>query len=314
MKPCFTDHSSLNPNQMHSILTRRILMKMAPSLALCVLLGATAPALKASPVERVLLENITKKLAGEALEKTAQEAAEKTVAAAVRALGREGAEAALEHGGMKLLKAGVRYGDEIWAVVKRVPESAHFVAAKPAEALQLAAHFGDDALRLESRLPGMTQHAVDAFGSPALKHLAQVSPEELTRLLGYAQAAKERGLSRTLFNGWKSSGPRLLGQLDKHKGVILATGLTAAALDAALHAVGGGGQDAADGRRGIPNPGGWPLVACVTAAGLAAYLGRGGAARPGTDAAPAEIAGAAGFDAHAADARTEASTEGIPSI
>jgi hypothetical protein len=299
---------------MHSILNPQNLMKMNPSLALCVLLGATAPALTASPVERILLEKITKKVAGEALEKTAQEAAEKTVAAAVRALGREGAEAALEHGGMKLLKAGIRYGDEIWAVVKRVPESAHFVAAKPAEALQLAAHFGDDALRLESRLPGMTQHAVDAFGSPALKHLAKASPEELTRLLGYAKAAKEPGLSRTLFNGWKSSGPRLLEQLDKHKGVILATGLTAAALDAALHTVGVGGQDAAEGRGGIPVPGGWALVACVTAAALAAHLGRGGAARPGAAAAPAETAAAAGVDAHAADARSASSTEGVSTI
>jgi hypothetical protein len=292
-------------------------MKMNPSLALCVLLGAAAPALKASPVERIILEKLTQKLAGEALEKTAQEAAEKTVAAAVRALGREGAEAALEQGGVKLLKAGIRYGDELWAVVQRVPESAHLVAAKPAEALQLVAHFGDDALRLESRLPGMTQHAVDAFGSPALKHLAKAAPEELSRLLGYAQAAREPGLSRALFAGWRRSGHRLLEQLDKHKWTILATGLTAAALDAALEAVGGGGEDAAEERGRIPVPGGWALVACVTAAGLAAYLGRGAvprAAASAASAAPSETSEAAGAEAHAADARTAASTQGGSTI
>jgi hypothetical protein len=163
----------------------------------------------------------------------------------------------------------------------------------------------------------MTQHAVDAFGSPPLKHLAKASPEELTRSLGYANAAKEPVLGRALFDGWKSSGPRLLEQLDKHKGVILATGLTAAALDAALHAVGGGGQDASDGRGGIPVPGGWALVACVTAAGLAAYLGRGGVSRAAASAASAASvapAETARVDAHASDARTAASTQGASTI
>jgi hypothetical protein len=188
---------------------------------------------KASPVERTLLERILKHAGGELLERTARETAEHSAAAALRSLGKTGAEEAVKRGGLPLLQAAARHGDDVWHLAGRVPESTRFLASKPAEALHLAGRFGDDAVRLESRVPGMAQKAVEHFGPKSLGPLSKAAPAEVNHLIGYAGKAQNPEVRKKLFDLWVQRGGAILEVLERHKALIFTGGLTLAILDVA---------------------------------------------------------------------------------
>jgi hypothetical protein len=220
-------------------------MKKSPLLPLLLSLSLGAPCLKASPVEREAASILIRALGRETFEKISRDVAQKSASAALKTLGREGAEQAFKTGGIRLLEAGVLHGDDVWKVVQRVPEATRFVAARPEEALSLMRRFGDSAVHLESRLPGMTQKAVEHFGPHALPSLAKASTEEASRLLAYAGKAESREMKEALFKKWLKNGGLVLRTLDKHKKLILVSGLTWAMLDLA--------DDVGEGIRNTPS-------------------------------------------------------------
>ena len=208
-------------------------------LALLSLAAFCLPTAQATPIERELVSRAARTALQETLEKTAAEAAEKSAAAAIRTLGKEGAREAVERGGLQLLEAGARHGDEVWGLVRRAPEITHYVASKPGEALGLVRRFGDDAVRLEARAPGMAETAAALFGPKSLAVLAKADPGEINRLVGYAQKATSAEARTRLWELWHKRGSGILATLDKHKLLILTSGLTLAILDTA-HSAGGG--------------------------------------------------------------------------
>jgi hypothetical protein len=213
---------------------------LTPMLAAFAL--ASLPA-QASPLERKILERVLHGVGKEALEKSAKETLEHSVSAAIRTLGHEGAEQVIERGGLALLHAGVQHGDDIWKLAARVPETAHYLAAKPAHALALARELGENAVRLEARAPGMAQKAALHFGPKSLEPLAKAAPGEATHLIGYAEKAANPEVRKKLFDLWLKRGAGILTALDRHKGLILTAGLTLATLDLA-HGVSNGLEEA----------------------------------------------------------------------
>jgi hypothetical protein len=220
----------------------RIFMNQMKQLAVSV---ATACSLfhcvevHASPVERKLIEQAMKMAGREALEKGAKEAAERSAESAIRTIGKEAAEHAVNRGGVQILEAGARHGDDFWRLVGHVPEGVHYLAGKPSEALALARRFGNEAVRLEARVPGMAEKAAAHFGEKNLALLAKAPPEQVTRLIGYAERAAEPAVRQSLFDRWVRSGGHVLEVLDRHKALILTSGLTLALLDTA-HGVSNG--------------------------------------------------------------------------
>ena len=189
-----------------------------------------APALVREGVERVL-----RAVGREALDQAARQAAEKAAAQAIRHLGIEAAETLVQKGGLPLLEAATRHGDEVWDLVRRVPEAAAQVGARPQQALALARRHGDDALRLEARLPGMAETVVEKFGRQRLPVLNRASAGDVQRLLGYADKADTPATREALWEAWMKQGSRLLDALDKHKGLILTGGLTLALVQTPGH-------------------------------------------------------------------------------
>lgn len=187
----------------------------------------------ASPVERKILEHLLHVAGREALERSTKEAIEQSVAAAVRTLGKEGAENLIQRGGLPLVRVAMEHGDDFWKLASRVPESAHYLAAKPAEALALARKFGDHAVRIETRVPGLAQKAALHFGPESLEVLAKASPGQVTQLVGYAEKAANPEVRKKLFDLWLKRGAGILRILDRNKTLILTGGLTMALLDVA---------------------------------------------------------------------------------
>lgn len=188
------------------------------------LLGSSA--LQANPVVRKLVAQALKQAGRETLEAGAREAAEHAAATAIRKFGASGAEELVQRGGLELLEAGAKHGDEILKAARRIPEATRYLGARPAEALGLVTRYGDDALRLEARVPGMTEQAVAQFGRGELAVLAKVPSSEITQLVGYAARADSPATRRALLESWKKNGSFVLRELDKSKALIITGGLT----------------------------------------------------------------------------------------
>lgn len=141
-----------------------------------------------------------------------------------------GAEELVERGGLELLEAGAKHGDDILNTARRVPEAARYLGAQPQEAIKLVTQFGDDALLLEARVPGMAETAVTQFGPLESALISKAPPQDVTRLLGYAGRADTPQTRTALLTAWKKSGTTVLDELDQRKLLILTAGLTASTL------------------------------------------------------------------------------------
>lgn len=182
--------------------------------------------LLASPVAGKLVSQALKQAGRETLDAGARQAAERAASSAIREFGMEGAEELVQRGGLALLEAGAKHGDDVLTAARRVPEAARFLGAHPADALDLLTRHGDDALLLEARVPGMAEKAIAQFGPGELAVLAKSPGEQVTRLLGYAARADSPAARQALLSSWKKHGSAVLAELDKHKLLILTSGLT----------------------------------------------------------------------------------------
>jgi hypothetical protein len=208
-------------------------MKTPVSTIIAITFFLLASHLPANPATRILVEQALKASGRKGAEAATLELAEQAAASAVKMLGRTEAEKLIRVGGLQLLEAGARHGDEVLKLASRVPEAARYIGASPGEALSLAARLGENGLRIEARMPGLASQAAEHFGKKELGLLARSSPEEVTRLVGLAgraDSAETRGL---LYETWKRRGKRLLDELETRKMLILAGGLTASMLTVA---------------------------------------------------------------------------------
>ncbi len=201
-------------------------MKSPFILATLLCITLSSPVL-ANPLTRRLVAEALKVSGRETLEAGAREAAERAAATAIQRLGGEGAEKLIKSGGYELLEAAAKHGDDVLTQAARCPAAARYIGARPQEALSLGTRLGDDAILLEARVPGMAEQAATLLGRESLPRLAQVAPAEVTRLIGYAARADSPATRRVLQQSWKKHGSALLGELDKHKTLILTGGLTA---------------------------------------------------------------------------------------
>lgn len=184
-----------------------------------------------SATSRGLVELALRLGGKEVLERGAREGAERAAAQAIQKLGGEGAEKAVQHGGLGLLQAGAKYGDEVWDLARSTPEAARLLGARPQQALELSRKLGPAALQLEARVPGMAERAATQFGTDSLPRLAQAPPAQVQQLIGYAEHATEPAVRTRLFELWVQRGDSVLTVLSKHKTLILAGGLGLKLLD-----------------------------------------------------------------------------------
>lgn len=220
----------------------------------------------ADPLTRKLVTEALKISGRETLEAGAREAAERTAASAIQRLGGEGAEKLIRSGGYELLEAAAKHGDDVLSHAARVPSAARYIGVCPEQALSLVTRYGDDSLRLEAQVPGMAEKAASLFGRESLPALVKAAPAEATRLMGYAARADTPQTRAALYQAWKKSGGALLTKLDKHKTLILTSGLTVSMI-----MVADGVQDAI---QEVPGkvPDAIRDFSGKTAAGIAAFL------------------------------------------
>ena len=150
------------------------------------------------------------------------------------AVAKHGDEAILtaRKGGLELIEAAGKYGDDVWQFAGKVPAGARALAMRPRELLPLTRRIGTEVLELEARSPGMTRHVVKNFGDDGVRYFAKHAPtRDAARLVGYAKKADSPATQQMLMDCYKKGGTHFLEKLNwKH---IMAGGLSAAAITAA---------------------------------------------------------------------------------
>jgi len=125
--------------------------------------------------------------------------------------------------------AVARHGDEVAGYVVRVPEAAPLLARRADEVLPLARRYGDDFLRVESRVPGLGVEAAARFPARGdLGRLAALPADQGRSVIGYAGRATDRTAAPMLLKGVERTGGRILEKITP--GQILVGGLSTSAV------------------------------------------------------------------------------------
>ncbi len=136
----------------------------------------------------------------------------------------------VRNGGLEVLEQGIRHGDDFWKLCKAVPEASRSLALHSDELLPLAKRIGPDVLFLETKAPGLSARFAKEFGDDGVRFVAQHSPQDVPKLLGYASKADSPSTKHLFFETYrKSKNPSAFLQALNWKN-IMAAGLSSAAI------------------------------------------------------------------------------------
>jgi len=193
------------------------------------MLASTASAFATPGVSQLVREAVEfafKKSGQEVAERASREAVEQSVEAGVKKYGSRAAQAVAE-GGVELVEATAKYGDDVMRVaVEATPAARRVLALEPGRMLPLVREFGEEALEIEAKSPGLARRAFTTFGDDGARQIArQVPADDLPRLLKYAEQADTPETRRLLLDAYKKEGPSIFERIPAS--LVLATGLSA---------------------------------------------------------------------------------------
>lgn len=222
---------------MTNIILKKTKIRIAVLLCAWMLLSATttqafiAPAVKMSAKHLDVVLEFAAKVSG----KTLTPAARKLALTQLRnAVVKHGDEAILvaRKGGIELITAAGKYGDDVWKFASKAPEGARALAMHPQELLPLTRRIGTEVIQIEAKAPGLAKQVVRNFGDDGVRYFGKHVPAgDATRLVGYAEKADSTATRQMLLEVYQKGGTHFLDKLSwKH---IMAGGLSASMITAA---------------------------------------------------------------------------------
>lgn len=136
----------------------------------------------------------------------------------------------VEDGGLELLEAIPKYGDELLKIAtKASPQGRRALAMNVQELLPLAQRVGVDAIELEAKVPRQAAHVFQLFGDDAGKAVAKnVMTEDLPRIIKYGEMADSKATRNLLLAAYQKEGRSLFERIPPN--LVLAGGLSASML------------------------------------------------------------------------------------
>jgi hypothetical protein len=199
------------------------------AMAMAVLAALSAPA-SAITIPHAVLDEVLKKAAAksgkEAMEEGFQKAARESLERIAKAHG-EGALRVIEDGGLEILEATAKHGDDVIRIGGEVtPLARRTLALNADELVPLARRVGVDAVELEARAPRLSTRVFGAFGDEGGKVVATKAPaEDIPRLLKYGESADSPATKSLLLEAYNREGKSLFERIPPK--LVLASGLTA---------------------------------------------------------------------------------------
>jgi len=153
----------------------------------------------AGTLVREAVEMAFRRSGREVAEKAAREAVEQSVEVGVAKYGPRAAQAVAE-GGVELVEAVTKYGDDVMRVaVDATPAARRALALEPARMMPLVRDLGVEAVEIEARSPGLARRIFTSFGDDGARQIArQVPADDVPRLLPYAEKADSPATRRAL--------------------------------------------------------------------------------------------------------------------
>jgi hypothetical protein len=187
----------------------------------------TAVAGGGSVLVRETIELAARRSSRELVEKGARETAEQTVESAIKRYGPNAATAIAE-GGLELIEAGSRYGDDVMRVaVEASPAARRALALDAGNLVPMVRELGQEALELEARSPGIARKVFTNFGPDGAKRVAATVPaEDMPRLVAYAERADTPQTRKVFLEAYGKEGPGIFERIPPT--LVLAGGLTTA--------------------------------------------------------------------------------------
>ncbi|MEA1969249.1 MAG: hypothetical protein U9N77_13670 [Thermodesulfobacteriota bacterium] len=222
---------------MSNIILKKIKIRIALLLCAWMLLSApttqafVAPAVKISAKHLDAALELAAKVSGKVLTPATRKAALTQLRNAVVKHGEEAILVARK-GGLELITAAEKYGDDVWKFASRAPEGARALAMHPRELLPLTRRIGTEVLQIEAKAPGLAKQVVRNFGDDGVRYFGKHVPAgDATRLVGYAKKADSQAARQMLLEIYQKRGTHFLDKLSwKH---IMAGGLSASMITAA---------------------------------------------------------------------------------
>lgn len=202
-----------------------------------VLFGAVIHAQGYAPILRGAAKMIDEaievamKVSGRTLGPAARRAATQQLRQVVLKHGDEALNVA-RNGGLELLEAAGKYGDDVWTYARHVPEGARALALRADELVPAVRRIGIDVLKVEAKNPGLSSQVVRQFGDDAVRYFSRkVTAQDATRLVGYAKRADTSVTRRALLEAYQKKGTAFLERLEWRQ--IMAYGLSISMVTAA---------------------------------------------------------------------------------
>lgn len=170
-----------------------------------------------------------KKSSRELTETAAREAAEEAVETGMAKYGPRAARAVAD-GGVELVEAAAKHGDDVIRVaVEATPVARRLIALEPGRVMPLVRELGVEAIEIEAKSPGLARRVFTTFGDDGARQIArQVPAEDMPRLLAYAEKTDTVATRRLLLEVYKKEGPSIFRRIPPS--LVLATGLSASML------------------------------------------------------------------------------------
>lgn len=199
-------------------------------------------AVPAAAIEKVVAATVktAAKKSGKALTPAMKVAAEKALLTATKQYGDDVLKV-VSHGGLEALEQGAKHGKVFWKLCAHAPQAARSLALHADDLLPIARRVGPEFMKLEAHVPGLAKEAVTHFGDDAVKVITKMPVDDAAKLIKFGMKADSPSTAKLLFTACRKTGGAVLNHLSPGK--IVACGLTAAAITAA-YKVGDGASEA----------------------------------------------------------------------
>ena len=178
---------------------------------------------------REALELASRKSGREIVGTSAREATEQTLERSAAKFGNR-VFAAASDGGLELIEATTKYGDDVMKyAVEVTPAARRALALNTETLLPIARRVGPEALELEAKAPGLAGKVFACYGDDAGKMIARNVPaDDIPRLVAYAERADSQATRDILLQTYRREGKTLFERIPPK--LVLAGGLTTAML------------------------------------------------------------------------------------
>jgi hypothetical protein len=171
------------------------------------------------------------RISGRSLDDAARLAVRESLEQACKRYGDDVLEAVTK-GGVELVEASARHGDEIWRWSRAFPSASRALGLHADELVPLCRRVGPEILEVEARHPGMAGRIASVFGDDTLRLFAtHVAPTDAPRLLRGLEKADSPATRRALLAAYEKTGGTVLKHIDWK--LVLAGGVSVAMVTAA---------------------------------------------------------------------------------